>query len=93
DLLAGDNIAVRVVSMPCREAFERLPANDQAKTIDRAATHVAVEAGVTRGWQGLAEAVVGIDRFGESAPEKDLLAHFGFTPQRIADTVKTLLAR
>jgi transketolase len=93
DLLAADSIAVRVVSMPCREAFERTSAAEQAQVIDRAIPHLAVEAGVTRGWQGLADAVVGIDRFGESAPEKDLLAHFGFTPQRIADTVKALLAR
>jgi transketolase len=93
DLLAADNVAVRVVSVPCREAFERLPAAGQAQVIDRTVPHVAVEAGVTRGWKGLADAVVGIDRFGESAPEKDLLAHFGFTPQRIADTVKALLAR
>jgi transketolase len=93
DLLAAENVAVRVVSMPCREAFERLAAADQAKVIDRSTPHIAVEAGVTRGWKSLAEAVVGIDRFGESAPEKDLLSHFGFTPQRIADTVKALLAR
>jgi transketolase len=93
DLLAAENVAVRVVSMPCREAFERLPAAEQARVIGAAVPRLAVEAGVTRGWRGLAEAVVGIDRFGESAPEKDLLAHFGFTPQRIADTVKALLAR
>ncbi|ALK08379.1 transketolase [Blastochloris viridis] len=96
DLLAADNIAVRVVSMPCREAFERLGTAEQATVIDRAIPHVAVEAGVTRGWRavvGFGGDVVGLDRFGESAPEKDLLAHFGFTPQRIADTVKALLAR
>ncbi|BBF91533.1 transketolase [Blastochloris tepida] len=96
DLLAAGNIPVRVVSIPCREAFERLAPADQAKVIDRSLPHVAVEAGATRGWQavvGFAGAVVGIDRFGESGPEKDLLAHFGFTPQRVADTVKTVLSR
>ena len=96
DLLAAGNIPVRVVSIPCREAFERLAPADQAKVIDRALPHVAVEAGATRGWRavvGFAGAVVGLDRFGESGPEKDLLVHFGFTPQRVADTVKAVLSR
>ncbi|NJO53781.1 MAG: transketolase, partial [Bacteroidales bacterium] len=96
DLLAAENIAVRVVSIPCREAFERLPAAEQAKVIDRSVPHVAVEAGTTRGWWalvGVSGEVVGLDRFGESGPEKDLLVHFGFTPQRVADTVKAVLTR
>jgi len=55
---------------------------------------VAVEAGVTRGWRGLSGTradgiiAIGIDRFGESAPEKDLWPLFGFTPEAVADAVR-----
>ena len=57
---------------------------------------VAVEAGVTAGWRqyvGLEGAVVGIDRFGESAPAPALFKHFGFTAQNVADTVQAVLQR
>ncbi len=57
---------------------------------------VAVEAGATRGWwkyAGRSGAVIGIDRFGESAPEKDLFAYFGFTPERVADAVRAVVGR
>jgi transketolase len=52
---------------------------------------VAVEAGVSDLWRkyvGLEGAVVGIDRFGESAPGEELFKHFGFTPQGVAAAVK-----
>jgi transketolase len=53
---------------------------------------IAVEAGVTDGWwkYGCA-AVVGLDRYGESAPGPELFKHFGFTPQNVADTVRKVL--
>ncbi len=55
---------------------------------------VAVEAGVTDGWwkYGCA-AVVGLDRYGESAPAGALFEHFGFTAQNLADTVRKVLSR
>lgn len=56
---------------------------------------VAVEAGATRGWwryTGRTGAVIGMDRFGESAPARDLFANFGFTSQRIADVVRSVVA-
>jgi transketolase len=55
---------------------------------------VAVEAGVTDGWwkYGCA-AVVGIDRYGESAPAPALFKHFGFTAQNVADTVRKVLSK
>jgi transketolase len=55
---------------------------------------VAVEAGVTDYWRkyvGLEGAVVGIDRFGESAPGGELFKHFGFTPEKVAAAVKSIL--
>jgi transketolase len=53
-----------------------------------------VEAGVSDYWRkyvGLEGAVVGIDRYGESAPAPDLFKHFGFTPQRVAEAVRSVL--
>ncbi len=55
---------------------------------------VAIEAGVTDGWYkyvGLGGAVVGIDRFGESAPAPELFKHFGFTVENVVTTVKGIL--
>ena len=55
---------------------------------------VAVEAGVSDFWRkyvGRSGAVIGIDRFGESAPAGDLFRHFGFTPERVVEAVKALL--
>jgi transketolase len=55
---------------------------------------VAVEAGVTDGWWKYGCAgVVGLDRYGESAPGGQLFKHFGFTAANVADTVRSVLAR
>jgi transketolase len=56
-------------------------------------TRVAIEAGVSDLWWkyvGLDGAVIGLDRFGESAPAPDLFRHFGFTPERVADAVRSV---
>ncbi|MCE1235172.1 MAG: transketolase [Hyphomicrobiales bacterium] len=92
-MLEGEGLPVRVVSMPCVEAFERRPADAQAAVLGRLPT-VVVEAGVTRGWwkyAGRDGAVIGIDRFGESAPEKALWPLFGFTADNVAATVRRIV--
>jgi transketolase len=94
--LAVEGIKVRVVSMPCVEAFERQPPQWQQTVLSPGVPVVTVEAGVTRGWwryAGLNGAVIGLDRFGESAPEADLWAHFEFTPERIATEVRRVATR
>jgi transketolase len=95
DLLASESIGVRVVSMPCTEAFDRQDAAYRAGVLPRGVARVAVEAGATGGWHkyvGAADdphaAIVGIDRFGESAPAGVLFKHFGFTPENVADAVR-----
>ncbi|MEJ2623032.1 MAG: transketolase [Pseudolabrys sp.] len=96
ELLAGEGLPVRVVSMPCVEAFERQPMDWQERVLPVNLPTVTVEAGATRGWwkyAGRSGAVIGIDRFGESAPEKDLLPLFGFTPERVADAVRAAVGR
>ena len=74
--LAKSGIAVRVVSMPCTSAFDRQAAAYKKSVLPPKLPRVAVEAGVTDGWwkYGCA-AVVGIDRFGESAPAPALFKH------------------
>ncbi|TBW40915.1 transketolase [Siculibacillus lacustris] len=93
-VLAEAGIPVRVVSMPCVEAFERRPAEEQAAVLPADLPTVVIEAGVTRGWwkiAGRTGAVIGIDRFGESAPEKVLYPLFGFTTDNVVATVKRVL--
>jgi transketolase len=55
---------------------------------------IAIEAGVTDGWWKYGvEAVIGIDRYGESAPGNVLFEHFGFTAQNVVATVKAVLKK
>ena len=91
--LAGEGIATRVVSMPCSNVFDRQPRTyqDQVLPIDLPA--VAVEAAHPDFWRkyvGRTGAVVGIATFGESAPAKDLYAHFGITSAKVVEAVKGL---
>ena len=93
-LLAQEGVPVRVVSMPSTTVFGRQDAAYRDSVLGRGLPRVAVEAGVTDYWRkyvGLEGAVIGIDRFGESAPGGELFMHFGFTPEKIAAAVKSLL--
>jgi transketolase len=92
--LARDGIAVRVVSMPSTTVFDRQDTAYKSQVLPAGVPRIAVEAGVTDGWwkYGCA-AVVGIDRYGESAPGAELFKHFGFTAANVADTVRSVLAR
>jgi transketolase len=92
--LAAEGIAVRVVSMPSTSVFDREDAGYRAEVLPRGVTRIAIEAGVTAGWAkyvGLEGAVVGIDRFGESAPAGELFRHFGFSAENVANTVKSVI--
>ncbi len=86
---------IRVVSMPCVEAFEAQDeAYKQSVLPSEVTARVAVEAGVTDFWYkyvGLNGRVVGIDRFGESAPAGQLFEQFGFTLDNLASAVKEVL--
>jgi transketolase len=93
--LAARGIAVRVVSMPCTQVFEAQPAAWRESVLPKGLPRVAVEAGVTDGWYryvGHDGAVVGLNRFGASAPAKVLFEQFGFTPAQVAATVEGVLA-
>jgi transketolase len=95
DALAAEGIAVRIVSMPCTDVFDRQDAAYKASVLQRGVPRVAIEAGVTSFWYkyvGLEGAVVGIDTFGESAPAGELFKHFGFTTENVVAKVKLVLA-
>ena len=86
-LLAEDGLAARVVSMPCMDAFERAPQAWRDEVIPRRLPRIAIEAGSSAPWWrwvGEHGDVVGLDRFGESAPAGDLFRHFGLTAELVA---------
>jgi transketolase len=94
ELLAQQGFAVRVVSMPSTTTFDRQDPSYKRDVLPTGVPRIAVEAGVTDFWwkYGCA-AVVGIDRFGESAPASALFKHFGFTAENVAETVRAALQR
>jgi len=99
EALAQDGVAVRVVSMPCTAAFDRQDAAYRRAVLPHGVPRLAVEAGATDGWRKYVGAVddptagvVGIDRYGESAPAPTLFKHFGFTVEHVAQAVRDLVA-
>ncbi len=93
-LLAAKGKPVRVVSMPSTDVFDAQDAAWRESVLPRGVKRVAVEAGVTDGWYkyvGMDGKIVGLDRFGESAPAGALFKHFGFTGENVAKTVEEIL--
>lgn len=88
--LEGQGIGADVVSMPCWELFADQDAAYRADILPDDALLVAIEAGVTLGWErhvGRDGLIIGIDSFGASAPAPDLFAHFGFTVDAIVPQI------
>ena len=94
--LADKGKKVRVVSMPCTNVFDAQDAAYRESVLPAAVTaRVAVEAGVSDGWYkyvGLAGKVVGLDRFGESAPAEQLFSYFGFTVDNVVKAVEAVMS-
>ena len=87
DVLASKGVSTRVVSMPCTEAFNRQSAVYKKSVFGDAQVRIAVEAGVTDTWWRYGcTAVVGMERFGESAPAPELFKLFGFTVDNVVNT-------
>ena len=86
---------VRVVSAPCWEAFERLPKAKQDAVLGKGIRRVAIEAGrslLWRGAVGLDGLVIGVDRFGVSAPWERIADELGFTGDKVAARIEQFLA-
>jgi len=86
---------VRVVSMPCPNLFDAQDEAYRNSVLPPGVARVAVEAGVTDYWRkyvGLEGQVIGIDRFGESAPAEVLFAYFGINTENVVKAVKAVVA-
>ena len=92
ELLVADGLSVRVVSMPSWDLFERQPEEYHEHVLPDGFPTLAVEAASPFGWERYADDVVGIDRFGASAPGPRVLAELGFTAEHVADRARALLA-
>jgi transketolase len=92
ELLAAEGIAANVVSMPCWELFDQQPEDHRNTVLDPWHPTVSVEAGVTLGWERYADATIGIDRFGASAPGSEVLRRLGISAESVAATAQELLA-
>ncbi len=90
-LLAEKGVAVRVVSLPCWELFQAQPQAYRDAVLPPAITNrVAIEAGVTLGWQqfvGAQGKIIGINHFGASAPYERIYQEFGLTAEAVATAV------
>jgi transketolase len=97
DKLAAEKIDARVVSMPCWEIFREQPPEYRREVFPaEVAARLAVEAASTMGWRewvGDKGDVIGIDRFGASAPDKELFRHYGFTVENVVERARRLVKR
>ena len=96
DELASGGLQARVVSMPCWELFDRQPKDYRDQVLPPSVKpRVAIEQASTLGWDryvGDGGAVIGMNTFGASAPLKNLLVKFGFTPDRVAQVARERVA-
>ena len=94
EALAKLKIPARVVSVPSTNVFDRQTESYKVQVLPRGIPRVAIEAGVTDGWWKYGvSAVVGLDRFGESAPAPALFKLFGFTVENVVAVARKVLAK
>ena len=91
EILAGSGVRARVVSMPSWELFEAQPADYRDEILPAGLPKISVEAGATFGWSRWVDASIGIDTFGESGKGPAVLAHFGISPEGVAESVQAKL--
>jgi transketolase len=95
--LAAEGIRARVVSMPCSELFDRQPKEYRDTVLPPGVrARVAIEQASALGWAryvGDAGAIVAMNTFGASAPLKELVAKFGFTPDAVTQVAREVVAR
>jgi transketolase len=95
EVLTAEGIKVRVVSMPCTDVFDLQDDDYREAVLPRSVSaRVVIEAGVTEIWwryAGPSGKVIGLDRFGESAPANELFKHFGFSIDNVVAVAKDVL--
>merc|ERR1712176_1193851 len=88
---AADLSGARVVSMPCMEVFERQSAEYKESVLPSSCTkRIAMEAGVSDPWYKYASKVVGVDKFGFSAPGDIVMTEYGMTPENLAAEIASM---
>lgn len=96
EALHADGVNVRIVSMPCTDLFDAQPGDYRDSVLTPGVTtRLAIEAGVTEGWWryvGTDGRVIGLDRFGASAPAEELFEHFGFSVANVLKNAREMLA-
>ena len=94
--LTNEGVACRVVSIPCWDLFDAQPQSYKDSVLPPAVkARVSVEAGSKLGWEryvGLDGAIIGLNRFGASAPGEIVMRELGFTPEHIVKVAKSILA-
>jgi transketolase len=90
-LLAAGGVSARVVSMPSWDLFAAQDGSYRDAVLPPGAPTLAVEAGVSLGWERYADDVVSIGRFGASAPGSTVLRELGYTPENVAERARALL--
>jgi transketolase len=91
--LKAQGISAGVVSLPSWKIFEEQGDDYKATVLPKATPKLAIEAGATLGWWKYADAVLGLDRFGASAPGPIALDKLGFNVANVVDHVKKLLKK
>jgi transketolase len=91
EALTADGLDVQVVSMPSWDLFEANDVDYKRSVLPEGVPTLAVEAASPFGWERYADAVMGIDRFGASAPGKVNMEKFGFVPERVTERARLLL--
>ncbi len=96
DQLADEGVKARVVSLPCWSIFKAQKEPYRNEVLPEGVPLLAIEAGVTLGWDsyvGLPMSVLGVDRFGASAPGEIVMREYGFSVENVCQDVRTLLQR
>ena len=91
EVLAASGIPVNVVSAPCLEQFALQDVAYRNRVLPKGVPVVSVEAGSTAGWSSYADASVGIDTFGTSAPGSVALEHLGISVANVTAVVRSLI--
>jgi transketolase len=91
EVLEGEGIATRVVSMPCTDIFDEQTVEYRQSVLPNSVKTLAIEAGISFGWHKYADDVLGVDKFGASAPAEVVFKEYGFTVENVVEKAKNLL--